>query len=101
MNWRCCGFLLLLAAATAVRAGELPVSEKSSANQQVFSAAMQERPKLERRDLLVFFREDLNYRNHSNSWFMVRADFREIASYDSFTRREEPYVAGIKACFTF
>jgi hypothetical protein len=90
--------LLLLALATVAQADEPPASAKS------FITAVQECPKLElreQRDLLLFFQENLNLHNRSNSWFAVRADFREFGCYEGFTRRESPYVAGIKASFTF
>ena len=92
------GVLLLLALAPAARADEPPASAKT------FITAVQECPKLEtrdQRDLLLFFQENLNLHNRSNSWFAVRADFREFGCYNGFTRRESPYVAGIKASFTF
>jgi hypothetical protein len=99
-NWRCAVALLLLAAALAARADDqLPASEK------VLLTAVQEQQKesqrLERRDLLLFFHEDLGPHNHSNAWFSVRADYYEFAFNDQFTRREEPGVAGIKAVFSF
>lgn len=92
------GVFLLLALAAVARADEPPASAKN------FIMAVQECPKLdlhEQHDMLVFFHEELNHHNRSNSWFVVRADFREFPCYDGFTRRESPYVAGIKASFTF
>ena len=76
-------------------------ADVKKADEQVVLNVVQERQKVEQRDPLVFFREDLGFHNHSNSWFALRADFREFSNYDSFTRRQEPYVAGIKASWTF
>jgi hypothetical protein len=85
----------LLAMATTARADEPVAKEKT------FIAAVQERPKLERRDLLLFFHESLGAHNHSNVWFTVRADFAEFAFNDGLTPRQLPCIAGIKASFSF
>lgn len=94
-NWRWFAVFLLLAAAQATRADEPPATDKVILNN------LQERPKLDARDPLLFFHENLGWHNRSNSCFAVRADFREFYCYNEFTRRQSPYVAGIKASFTF
>ena len=96
-NSQLCAALFLLAGVMAARAADQP----QPADEKFTFVAIHQAPKPARRDPLLLVHEELGKHNHSNTLFSIRADYNEFAYNDTFVRRQEACVVGIRASFSF
>ena len=52
-------------------------------------------------DPFLFVSQNIGTRDHSNTWFSVRADYSRFPYCDQFCQRRDAGVIGLKAVFSF